>query len=139
MQKHSQNCHQPLKNWINVRICYFHTFSLIYLHFGQIQYFFKVLETCFTIQYFFNTFNTAWEPWLWQSNFPECEHKFITFVGGVPRAKDVIAREVVVQKNFIPSSSGPRLLTCRITYRRSAALKTGQGCCAPIWAWLFRH
>jgi len=30
---------------------YFNTF----VHFGQIQYFFKVLKTDFTIQYFFNT------------------------------------------------------------------------------------
>jgi len=30
--------------------------------FGQIQYFFKILNTDFEIQYFSNTFNTAWEP-----------------------------------------------------------------------------
>jgi len=28
------------------------------------QYVFIVLKTDFTIQYFFNTFNTAWESWL---------------------------------------------------------------------------
>jgi len=40
----------------------FHTFSMPNRHFGQIQYFFKVLKTDFEMQYFFNTFNTAWEP-----------------------------------------------------------------------------
>jgi len=40
----------------------FNTFSIPKGHFGQIQYFFKVLKTDFEIQYFFNTFNTAWEP-----------------------------------------------------------------------------
>ena len=30
------------------------------VHFGQIQYFAKVLKNDFEIQYFFNT---AWEPW----------------------------------------------------------------------------
>jgi len=38
---------------------HFHTFSTPNVHFGQIQYFFKVLKTNFEIQYFFNT---AWEP-----------------------------------------------------------------------------
>ena len=42
----------------------FHTFSIPNVHFGQIQYFFKVLKTNFEIQYFFNTFNTVWEPCL---------------------------------------------------------------------------
>jgi len=27
-----------------------HTFSILYVHFGQFQYFFKVLKTDFTIQ-----------------------------------------------------------------------------------------
>jgi len=44
-------------------ICNFHTFSIPRGHFGQIEYFFKVLKTNYEIQYFFNTFNTAWEPW----------------------------------------------------------------------------
>ena len=35
---------------------------MLYEPFGLIQYFFKVLKTDFKIQYFFNTFNTAWEP-----------------------------------------------------------------------------
>jgi len=34
--------------------------SILYVHFGQIQYFFKVLKTYFIIQYFFKT---AWESW----------------------------------------------------------------------------
>ena len=67
MQKNLQNCHQwqrtkfELKNgWIrNI-----HTFSLFYAHFGQIQYFFKVLKTNFTNQYFFDTSNTVWEQWI---------------------------------------------------------------------------
>jgi len=42
----------------------FHTFSIPDVHFGKIQYFFKVLTTNFEIQYSFNIFNTAWEPWL---------------------------------------------------------------------------
>jgi len=29
----------------------FHTFSILYVHFSQIQYIFKVLKTDFTIQY----------------------------------------------------------------------------------------
>jgi len=36
---------------------------MLHGHFGQIQYFFKVLKTDSKIQYFFNTFNTAREPW----------------------------------------------------------------------------
>ena len=40
----------------------FHTLSIANVHFGKIQYFFKVLKTNFEIQYFFNTFNTVWEP-----------------------------------------------------------------------------
>ena len=35
----------------------FHTFSMLFVHFGQIHYFFKVLKTEFTIQYFV-TFKT---------------------------------------------------------------------------------
>jgi len=35
---------------------------MLYLHFGQIQYFFKVLKTDFTIQYFFNALNAMCEP-----------------------------------------------------------------------------
>ena len=35
----------------------------IYVHFGQIQYFFKVLKTYFILQYIFSTSNTVWEPW----------------------------------------------------------------------------
>jgi len=34
-----------------------------FVRFGQMQYFSKVLKTDFKIQYIFNTFNTAWEPW----------------------------------------------------------------------------
>jgi len=34
-----------------VEFRYFHTFSIFYVHFGQFQYFFKVLKTNFTIQY----------------------------------------------------------------------------------------
>ena len=46
-----------------VSIWNFHTFSILNVHFGPIQHFFKVLKTDFDIQYFFNTFNTTWEPW----------------------------------------------------------------------------
>ena len=38
-----QNLNEQMAN------LHFHTFSIFYVHFGQIQY-------------FFNTFNTAWEP-----------------------------------------------------------------------------
>jgi len=36
----------------------FHTFSMLYMHFDQIQYFFKVFKTDFTIQ---NFFSTVWD------------------------------------------------------------------------------
>jgi len=34
---------------------------MLNVHFGQIQYFFKVLKTSFEIQYFFNNFRAPWE------------------------------------------------------------------------------
>jgi len=37
-------------------------FSIPNAHFSKIQYLFKVLKTNFESQYFFNTFNAAWEP-----------------------------------------------------------------------------
>jgi len=43
----------------------FNTFSILNAYFGEFQYSFKVLKTDFEIQYFFNTFNTAWEPCIW--------------------------------------------------------------------------
>jgi len=47
-----------INKWLNLGFLYF--FNTVY--FGQIQYFFKVLKSVFTIQYFFNAFNTACEP-----------------------------------------------------------------------------
>ena len=41
-----------------------HILSILYVHFGQIQCFFKVSKSDFTIQHFLNTFNTAWNLWL---------------------------------------------------------------------------
>jgi len=37
----------------------FHTFLILNVQFGQVQYFLKVWKNNFEIQYFFNTFNTA--------------------------------------------------------------------------------
>ena len=40
-----------INKWLNLKFPYFF-FSILHVHFGQIQYFFKVLKTDFTIQYF---------------------------------------------------------------------------------------
>jgi len=55
MRKHLQNCHQRWRTKFektNGWIWNFGTFSIFYVHFGQIQHFFKVLKSDFTIQYF---------------------------------------------------------------------------------------
>jgi len=67
MQKKFAKLSSAVKNkiWIkNGWIRNIHTFSLFYVHFGQIQYFFKVFKTNLTNQYFFNTSNTVWEHWI---------------------------------------------------------------------------
>jgi len=65
VQKTSAKPSWELKNkiWINKWLnLVFHTFSILDVNFGKIQYFSKVLKTDFQIQYILNTFNTAWEP-----------------------------------------------------------------------------
>jgi len=59
MQKTSAKLSSTVKNkiWIkNVRLWNFRAFSISYVYFGQIQYFFKALKNDFTIQYFFNKY-----------------------------------------------------------------------------------
>jgi len=68
MQKRSEKLSKAAKNEIwtnktNARIWKFHPFLILSVHFGQFQYFFNVLKTNLTIQYFFNISNTVWEPW----------------------------------------------------------------------------
>ena len=48
-----------INKWLNLEFPYFFN---TFVDFGQIQYYFKVLKTGFTIQYFFNSFSTVWEP-----------------------------------------------------------------------------
>jgi len=55
MHKTSAELSSAVKNkiWItNGWIWNFHTFSNLYVHFGQIQYFFNAFKTNFTIKYF---------------------------------------------------------------------------------------
>ena len=50
-----QNCQKRQRTKFEQKIGWiwnFHTFSILYVHFGQIQTFFKDLKTNSTIQYF---------------------------------------------------------------------------------------
>jgi len=95
------------KNWLDLELPYFFN---TYAHFGQVQYFFKVLTIDFTIQYFQYHVGTL------------SGAHFQTYLADLPKCKSCADRVVLIRKLMFTTTGNhdPTKHTKYIEHRRPA-------------------